>query len=98
LTAATSFVPSADDATQDQFVIGALVSVQSWADDETTVSRKPPKAATTTTKHFIFTALTNDGGAIVLQSRIVCSRPGPTETIASSAPLDSAIAFTCPRA
>ena len=31
LTAATNLLPSAEEATQDQFVIGALVSVQVWA-------------------------------------------------------------------
>ncbi len=47
LTAATNLVPSADDATHDQFVSGALVNVQFWARAPVVVAMRLRKAATT---------------------------------------------------
>ena len=42
---ATSLVPSAEEATEDQLLVGALVCVQVWADVELTAVNQPQKAA-----------------------------------------------------
>ena len=44
LIPATSLPPSAEQATEDQFVMGVLVCVQVWARPEVATNTKPPEA------------------------------------------------------
>ena len=50
----TSLLPSAEQATELQFVIGALVSVQVWASAGWRVASRPPPAATASSRRFMF--------------------------------------------
>jgi hypothetical protein len=54
LTAATNWLPSADEATEDQALVGALVGVQIWADRGLTAVNKQPKAPTSNCSNCFF--------------------------------------------
>lgn len=75
VVAANSFEPSADDVTQDQFVIGALVWVQFSARQ-----RLPP--ASTPVKHITHTILKQTAfmrwAEITIVSHILEAKPGST--------------------
>jgi hypothetical protein len=51
--AAASLVPSADEATATQFVLGARLAVQFWARAEASAMGNPPRTAPTIIKCFI---------------------------------------------
>ena len=53
MTAATNLLPSAEEATHDQFVLGAVVCVQLWAGNWLTAADRPPRAATRIDRWFI---------------------------------------------
>jgi hypothetical protein len=55
--AATSLVPSADEATATQFVLGARLAVQVWARAEANARGSPQRMAPTIIKCFIPTML-----------------------------------------
>ena len=51
---AAIFVPSAEQATEFQFVLGALVGVQVWANAESTAADRPQRIIATGSRVFIW--------------------------------------------